>query len=1112
MRKVIPYLTVLPVLLAAWFFLKPMGVSASYEQQIVYEDEFNWEYRNWGARLSTKYTKRAVEGQSVRLRIRQSNTGLLLLGDTGDFERLVADIYATKTDTLTVIGFNENYEKLFTTNVPVTVKSWSNVEIPIQRADMLFLTGPVGGTYYLDNITIERGDPEATPVPTEEPTAVPTEEPTSEPTQAPTEEPTAVPTEEPTPEPTQVPPNPGVCLPPYQLGVNLPWFNGGFGADFGTVEEWGQHTYDHDQVEAIFAELSASGVNSVRWWVFADGRGTPEFDAAGNVIGLDNTTAATMADALVLANQYDIHLQFNLWSFSMLFGEGFAGVPASSGHGDLVYSEEKLDGFLNNALIPLLQTPTSDGYTIGSHPKAVFDIINEPEYAIAEFIVEANVAQPVSLADMQRFVARISATIHENGGAPTTVGSAALKFVSDNVLGGYGNIWTDDQLTRFAPNGYLDFYSAHYYPWMDGDGIWWSYNPLDYTVEELGIDKPLVIGEMPAIMAENLTEALYDRGYAGAFIWSYEPVDTNGSWADAQSAYASFAAAHGDALSCNGSNPTPEPTAVPTEEPTPEPTSVPTEEPTPEPTSVPTEEPTPEPTAVPTEEPTAVPTEEPTPEPTSVPTEEPTPEPTAVPPTPTVEPTAVPPTPTPEPPPPAGPNTFVETFDGNPANPEPWNQVGWDVSVHLRDQDRLWEQFPAVADHGPNCEAPPDGGEQPNGSNTHIVTSYDDMIYRCRNHIMTNVYGLSEYGGYGVLYFTPEIVVDPSQDFSISWDMSTMRTNMGRDWIDVTITPYGENMILPLIDWLPDLQGEPQRQAMFELMRPENMLQFHLYNYNNQTEYGQDNWFFYDSLLTPSRKTRTTFTIEVKNGRLRVGLPEYDAWWYDMPVPEEMKAFGPSIVQFGHHSYTPDKDCWETHDRCGPNTYHWDDVIIEGAVPFKAIKPADRNPTMTIVEGSGAVNLPEAAPDNSFLRFAAIGDIEVRFNDGDWQPAQKQSAPGGQNITEHFSSYWMPVPAGTQKIEFRGNDWWAGQWAVRDPAIWSRSSSPPLPQMNVAAAPGDSGTAVADGSFSMAGKPQFSSAPFAEVAVTASLDNVVEPVLNTELADIYNDLNATCDS
>jgi hypothetical protein len=90
----------------------------------------------------------------------------------------------------------------------------------------------------------------------------------------------------------------------FLSGVNIPWrapfdINGdgttdgdGYGADFGTVEEWnvpdGWNAFDYDYFDRIFQDLEDHGVNTIRWWVFADGRGAPEFSSEGTVTGLDD--------------------------------------------------------------------------------------------------------------------------------------------------------------------------------------------------------------------------------------------------------------------------------------------------------------------------------------------------------------------------------------------------------------------------------------------------------------------------------------------------------------------------------------------------------------------------------------------------------------------------------------------------------------------------------------------------------------------------------------------------------------------------------------------------------------------------------------------------------
>ena len=388
--------------------------------------------------------------------------------------------------------------------------------------------------------------PEPTAVPTEPVTPEPTVAPTEEPTAVPTEEPTAVPTQEPTPEPTQEPPpvpvNPGggeVCR-PFNLGVNLPWLNGGYGADFGTVEEWNQHTYDRNETIKIYENMASVGANDIRWYIFADGRGAPNFNPDGSVAGLDDTMLPAMADALALAHQYDIHVSFTLWDFSMSHSAGRAGVQSSGGHSDIIQDMDKFNSYVENGLMPLLRYPTPDGYTIGDHPAVSFEVINEPEFMITD-LEAVGTEEPVSLKEMQRFVALHADIIHNYGDRPVTVGSAAIKWLTDKAIGSVGNIWSDEALTQFAPLGALDYYEVHYYGWMDGDGVTWDYNPFHYTKAELGIDKPLVIGEVSGLDATpELIQQNIDLGYDGLRFWSYSNVDEHGGWDIINGTFSSF--------------------------------------------------------------------------------------------------------------------------------------------------------------------------------------------------------------------------------------------------------------------------------------------------------------------------------------------------------------------------------------------------------------------------------------------------------------------------------------------------------------------------------------------------------------------------------------------
>jgi hypothetical protein len=139
------------------------------------------------------------------------------------------------------------------------------------------------------------------------------------------------------------------------------------------------------------------------------------------------------------------------------------------------------------------------------------------------------------------------------------------------------------------------------------------------------------------------------------------------------------------------------------------------------------------------------------------------------------------------------------------------------------------------------------------------------------------------------------------------------------------------------------------------------------------------------------------------------------------------------IIQLGHHSYNPLKDCPLT---CSPNTWHWDNVEIDPAVPFTIIR-ADRrfvDPT-----NPGPVLFPQPAPNGSNLRFSGIGgSIEISVDGGaTWQAAVMQAQE--EYHSDHYRTYWTPITAGTDSVMIRGSNWWGGKWMVRDISIWSKN-------------------------------------------------------------------------
>ncbi|MGB0385783.1 MAG: hypothetical protein ACPGWR_13265 [Ardenticatenaceae bacterium] len=378
-------------------------------------------------------------------------------------------------------------------------------------------------------------------------------------------------------------------------------------------------------------------------------------------------------------------------------------------------------------------------------------------------------------------------------------------------------------------------------------------------------------------------------------------------------------------------------------------------------------------------------------------------------------------TPTPSPTPIA--NSFLEGFDREPESPEAWQPENWDVTIHSRDRETWQELEMMQAAHGSNCEPPPAN---------HTISAYEDAVYICRNHLMTAIMA----AGYGVIYLTPDQLVDFSeQEAVIRFDLSTKRTSP-RDWVDLWITPYEDNLQLPLDGGLPDLSDEPRRSVHIRL------------DYGTQGKKVSGNKFLvrisdnfqvkelplndvrgYDAVLTPDAKRRDTFELRISASHIKFGMPEHDLWWVDTDISLN---WATGVVQFGHHSYNPVKVC----PACAPNTWHWDNLFISPAKPFSILRADQR---FVDEENGPVVNFPTPAPQHAHLRFAGIGnELELSFDGGqNWQPAQLQAHAQNNLADEHFKSYWTPIPAGTSQVHIRGKKWWGAGWHVRDISIWS---------------------------------------------------------------------------
>jgi hypothetical protein len=184
---------------------------------------------------------------------------------------------------------------------------------------------------------------------------------------------------------------------------------------------------------------------------------------------------------------------------------------------------------------------------------------------------------------------------------------------------------------------------------------------------------------------------------------------------------------------------------------------------------------------------------------------------------------------------------------------------------------------------------------------------------------------------------------------------------------------------------------------------------------------------------TNQAATRQTLRLTIERTRVRferlasATAPALVYW--TIAIPDTSWTQG--VVQFGHHSYTPEKD-----DAGIPATWHWDSIQVNPAVPFMI-----RSLGVHLIQSdSQRVTLPAVAPAGAMLRFAATSepDVQVAFDDGPFQAAQRANQPVEDR--SKAVSYWTPIPAGTRSIRFKGHGgWWGNDWRVEDPHLWVRS-------------------------------------------------------------------------
>lgn len=366
---------------------------------------------------------------------------------------------------------------------------------------------------------------------------------------------------------------------------------------------------------------------------------------------------------------------------------------------------------------------------------------------------------------------------------------------------------------------------------------------------------------------------------------------------------------------------------------------------------------------------------------------------------------------------------FSATFDGTPSAPSTVPElIGWDVQVHSRDSGTWYNPESLLAQHGTDCSPAPA---------THLVDEYSESVFQCRDHFMTAL----NAGGYGLIYVTPPQLINFANGGVVQFDLSTLRMST-RDWVDIWITPYNDNLTMPFDQGDVDLQGVPRRAVHVTMSAFNGQSTFRCNVVNNWVEDEvPSNWW--ETLTHSSATIRDTFKLEISPTHLKLTSPTMlygdGSPWTGCDTAISNLGWTSGIVQLGHHSYNPTKD-----NSGEPATWHWDNVSISPSIPFTIIN-ADRR---YVDSSTQVVTFNSPAPTGASLRFSANGSaIQYSLDNGaTWLNAVKQAS---ETDVDRFKGYQTNIPAGTQSVRIRGNNTFNGPFFAQDFFIWSLTTGSP---------------------------------------------------------------------
>ncbi|HEX3035740.1 MAG TPA: hypothetical protein VHT73_11530, partial [Thermodesulfobacteriota bacterium] len=291
----------------------------------------------------------------------------------------------------------------------------------------------------------------------------------------------------------------------FMVGINYPWINYGWDVGISPYDgrDIGGFSSRRYKLERDFALFKAKGIQVARVFLLADLRTGLVYDEDGKVSGLDKYVAADI-DALVdVAAKNGIKLIPVLLDFTVADGMseldlGFPFWRWKLGEApQFIVNPDQRSIFKEKALRPIILqiARANDRY-----PNLIYavDIVNEVEHALA-------IITPNYFKEVVAFIREVRDMIRsEAPGLQITLGSR-----------------NRDELVNFWGDLGLDIWQYHHYGKMTDE----ENRPLLSPAGDLGLEGPIIIGEVEPSDIEQTLDITYTSGYDGALFWSYSGLD-----------------------------------------------------------------------------------------------------------------------------------------------------------------------------------------------------------------------------------------------------------------------------------------------------------------------------------------------------------------------------------------------------------------------------------------------------------------------------------------------------------------------------------------------------------------------------------------------------------